>query len=146
VLPKRRCVLASVQSDSHTWNLVYMGLLLEEHGFEVLNLGCCTTPLEISGAVVRSHVDLIVISTINGHGAAQALDLIAQLRSGLGARLPPCVIGGRLTTRAAGDRRAARALESAGFAHAFVGDGSIKRLREYLGAPEAARRAGAGGH
>ena len=132
-------MLATVQSDAHTWNMVYMGLVLEEHGCDVVNLGCCTTPLEISAAVVRTQAELVVISTINGHGAAQALDLIAQLRSDLGARLPPCVIGGRLTTRAASDRRAARVLEGAGFDRAFVGDGGLGRFRDYLAVPAAAK-------
>jgi methylaspartate mutase sigma subunit len=139
--PKRRCVLGTVQSDSHTWNLVYIGLVLEEQGFEVFNLGCCTTPLEISSAVLRTQAELVVISTINGHGGAQGLELIGQLRSDLGSRIPPCVIGGRLTTREEEDGAAARALEGAGFAMAFAGEGAVEALRAYVGRPGAERLA-----
>ncbi|MFD0586215.1 hypothetical protein [Dactylosporangium darangshiense] len=35
-------IVTTVSSDAHTWNLVYLQLLLEELGCRVTNLGACT--------------------------------------------------------------------------------------------------------
>ncbi|MGQ4416103.1 methylaspartate mutase, partial [Streptomyces sp. SAS_269] len=32
-------VVSSLASDAHTWNLVFLQLLIEESGFDVVNLG-----------------------------------------------------------------------------------------------------------
>lgn len=56
-----RVLLSTVSSDSHTWNLVYLSLLLEEHGYEVHNLGA-TVPDELLITTARSQQpDVIVI-------------------------------------------------------------------------------------
>ncbi|WP_278255873.1 hypothetical protein [Nocardioides convexus] len=54
-------VLSSVSSDSHTWNLVYLQLLLEENGCAVVNLGA-TTPDDLVADALREHrPDALVI-------------------------------------------------------------------------------------
>ncbi len=125
------CVLATVGSDSHTWNLVYMQLLLEEHGFEVTNLGACTPPALVRRTVKDEAPDLVVVSSINGHACVEAPTLARLLRSG-SASPPPMVIGGRFTTDASEDDEAAADLVSAGFSAAFVGADAIDRFRTFL--------------
>lgn len=38
-------ILSSTSSDSHMWNLIFIQLVLEEHGYHVTNLGACV-PVE----------------------------------------------------------------------------------------------------
>ena len=39
-------VLSSTSSDSHMWNLIFIQLVLEEHGYRVTNLGACV-PVDV---------------------------------------------------------------------------------------------------
>ncbi|BAU88404.1 methylaspartate mutase [Streptomyces laurentii] len=50
----RRVLVSSVSSDSHTWNLVFLQLLLEDLGHEVTNIGACV-PDELLIAECRRH-------------------------------------------------------------------------------------------
>jgi methylmalonyl-CoA mutase cobalamin-binding subunit len=91
-----RVLLATVPSDSHTWNLAYLRLLLVELGHEVINLGACT-PVELVVRRCRSdRPDLVVVSTVNGHGAVEGLALVRRLAGDSVARSVPVVIGGKL--------------------------------------------------
>lgn len=130
----KACVLATVKNDSHTWNLVYMQLLLEEMGYTVANLGACTAPLTVSEAIEQRQPDLVVISSINGHAFLEGGSLIRTLRRQATRLLPPIVIGGRLTTVEDQDQLAANRLVEAGFTAAFAGPDAIERFREFLGA------------
>lgn len=60
--------MASVASDSHTWNLVFLYLLLEELGFDVVNLGASLPDDILISECTRIEPDLVVISSVNGHG------------------------------------------------------------------------------
>ncbi|QKV96581.1 cobalamin B12-binding domain-containing protein [Streptomyces sp. NA02950] len=83
-------------SDSHTWNLVFLQLLLEEHGHTVVNLGpCVPEELLISEALARRPA-LIVISSVNGHGYQDGMRTITRLREHPGLGGLPVVIGGKL--------------------------------------------------
>jgi methylaspartate mutase sigma subunit len=122
------------------WNLIYMQLLLEEHAYEVTNLGCCTPPSVLADAVQREESGLIVISTINGHGAAQAKSTLEQLQLRFGSQIPAIVIGGRLTTSTLRDAAAAEELEKAGYDCAFVGALALNRFSAYLSIGAQAQR------
>src|SRR4051812_3180408 len=54
-------LVTSVSSDSHTWNLVFLQLLLEDLGHKVTNLGACTPDDEILGAARALEPDLLVV-------------------------------------------------------------------------------------
>ena len=127
-----RCILSTIESDSHMWNLIYLELLLEEEGWTVANLGCCVPPQELEDAIRTETPDLVVVSTINGSGAIQGLELIRGLRERLGAALPPVVIGGRLTTAVEADADAAAALRVAGYAAVCIGPPAISEFCELL--------------
>lgn len=118
--PRRRgtVVVSSVASDAHTWNLVFLHLLLEELGYTVVDLGACV-PDELLVQECRDRrPDLIVISTVNGHGYQDGLRVIRKLRATEGLASTPTVIGGKLVTEAV-DRAFVDELVAAGFDAVF---------------------------
>lgn len=125
-----RSLVCTVESDSHIWNLVYLQKLLEEHGSTVRNLGCCTPISDVLRAVAEDRPDLLVVSSVNGHGYHGVRLLLSALRSeGLGL---PCVVGGKLTTAEADNGRVGRDLLARGCVAAFTGDDAVPRFREFL--------------
>ncbi|AKJ14874.1 hypothetical protein ABB07_33905 [Streptomyces incarnatus] len=134
VLPPygRRIILSSVSSDSHTWNLVHLQLLLEEWGHEVHNLGACV-PDDLVLRECRGHrPDLVVISSVNGHGFLDGRRLITRLRREPDLVQLPVVIGGKLGTDGAAGGAHGPALRAAGFTAVFEGDAAIEEFRAYL--------------
>ncbi|MFF7753369.1 cobalamin B12-binding domain-containing protein [Streptomyces sp. NPDC007971] len=134
VLPPygRRIILSSVSSDSHTWNLVYLQLLLEEWGHEVHNLGACV-PDDLVLRECRDHrPDLVVISSVNGHGFLDGRRLITRLRREPDLAQLPVVIGGKLGTDGAAGGAHGPALRTAGFTAVFEGDAAIDGFRAYV--------------
>ncbi|MFJ8686199.1 cobalamin B12-binding domain-containing protein [Micromonospora wenchangensis] len=123
-------VLSTIPSDSHTWNLVYLHLLLEEHGFRVVNLGACTPVDELVAAHLRHLPDLVVVSTVNGHGAVEGGQLVRRLRRH--DRTTPVVIGGNLGVAGSADGRHVPALLAAGYTGVFVGDRAVDDFRAHL--------------
>lgn len=115
-------LLTSVASDSHTWNLVYLRLVLEELGFRVANLGACTPDGLIVSECIRKKPELIVISSVNGHGRTDGMRVIRQLRACPRLAATPIVIGGKLGIRGLSD---ATALRAAGFDAVFE-DGAAR--------------------
>jgi methylaspartate mutase sigma subunit len=108
-------VVTSLSSDAHTWNLVYLQLLLEEMRCRVINLGACTPDETILAACLTRAPDLLVISSVNGHGVHDGLRLIRGLRAVPGLAMLPVVIGGRLDATGGADRHTAERLIAAGF-------------------------------
>src|SRR4051795_5827242 len=79
--PRKRAVIATVPSDSHMWNMVYIELLLKEHGWDVINLGACTPP-ELVVAPCRAELpDVLVIPSGNAHGHIGGRKIIGAVRS-----------------------------------------------------------------
>ncbi|MBC3840325.1 methylaspartate mutase [Streptacidiphilus sp. 4-A2] len=91
-------VVSGTESDSHTWNLVFLQLLLEDWGHRVENLGPCLTGDELAAACRKSAPDLIVLSSVNGHGESDGLRAVAALRACAELADTPVVIGGKLGT------------------------------------------------
>ncbi|WP_031029594.1 cobalamin B12-binding domain-containing protein [Streptomyces sp. NRRL WC-3725] len=83
-------------SDSHTWNLVYLQLLLEEHGHRVVNLGPCVPEDLLIAEALAHRPALIVISSVNGHGYHDGMRTVTRLREQPGLAGVPAVIGGKL--------------------------------------------------
>jgi methylaspartate mutase sigma subunit len=133
VLPRgyapRRIVLSSVSSDAHTWNLVFLQLVLEEMGHDVVNLGACVPDEDLIEACVEHGPDAVVISTVNGHGYADGKRLIGKLRARLAE--VPVVIGGKLGVSGADDDYA-RELVDLGYSAVFAESQSVDEFRFYL--------------
>lgn len=129
-------MLTTVSSDAHTWNLVFLALLLEEHGHTVSNLGPCVPDEVVVRSCLEFEPDALVVSTVNGHGHIDGARLIERVRREVGA--VPAVIGGKLTTvGASGDELSAQLLD-AGFDAVFLDGSDIAGLTGFL---SAARRA-----
>ncbi|MFI9504520.1 cobalamin B12-binding domain-containing protein [Nocardia sp. NPDC052566] len=125
-----RCLLSTVESDSHLWNLVYLQKYLEENGAEVRNLGPCTPTEEVASAIRAERPDLLVVSSVNGHGFHGAQVLLNALRErGLEV---PCVAGGKLTTAVSDDDRVRRELLELGYTEVFTGDDAIPHFGDFL--------------
>ncbi|WUH55885.1 cobalamin-dependent protein [Streptomyces sp. NBC_00442] len=125
-------VVSTMASDAHTWNLVYLQLLLEEHGHRVTNLGACVPDDLLVDHCRRARPDLIVLSSVNGHGRLDGLRVIARLRAEPELLATPTVIGGKLGITDEADAQAGHALRKAGFDEVFTGTGAIGRFTSYL--------------
>ncbi|SOB81292.1 cobalamin B12-binding domain-containing protein [Streptomyces sp. 1331.2] len=121
-------LLTGTSSDAHTWNLVYLQLVLEEVGHTVANLGPCA-PDEL---VVRSCLELrprlVVVSSVNGHGFNDGLRLIRELRARPELASATVVIGGKLGTDGLRNVGMIRRLTAAGYDRVFD-DGELPAFR-----------------
>ncbi|MCX4743036.1 MULTISPECIES: cobalamin B12-binding domain-containing protein [Streptomyces] len=111
---RRTVVVTSMASDSHTWNLVFLQLLLEELGLDVVNLGPCVPDDLLIARCAEIRPAFVVISSVNGHGHQDGLRVIRALRGHPELCDLPAMIGGKLGVD---DRDGARAqeLRAAGF-------------------------------
>ncbi|GGV40090.1 methylaspartate mutase [Kitasatospora herbaricolor] len=125
-------VVTTMVSDSHTWNLVFLQLLLEELGHRVTNLGPCVPDDVITAECRRRRPDLVVLSSVNGHGYNDGLRVIAGLRACPELRGTPIVIGGKLGIAGAEDGARARTLLAAGFDAVFEEAASVDAFRSYV--------------
>ncbi|MET7454997.1 cobalamin-dependent protein [Streptomyces sp. NPDC005574] len=131
---RRRVLLSTVSSDAHTWNLVFLRLLLEEMGHEVVSLGPCVPDRLLLDSVRRIRPDLLVVSTVNGHGQLDGARMIRKLRADPVARDTPAVIGGKLGITGDDGTTTARALVDAGFDAVFTDTADTALIGRILGA------------
>jgi methylaspartate mutase sigma subunit len=126
-------VVTSVSSDSHTWNLVVLQLVLEELGHRVHNLGACVPDDLLVCECLRLRPDLIVVSSVNGHGFHDGLRLIGQVRSHPELARTPMVIGGKLGIAGPGCARSRAQLMAAGFGAVFEDAAGLTAFRSFVG-------------
>ncbi|MFJ6017062.1 cobalamin B12-binding domain-containing protein [Streptomyces sp. NPDC092952] len=124
-------VVTGLQSDSHTWNLIYIQLLIEDLGHKVVNLGSCVPEDEIVESCCKLQPDLLVVSSVNGHGFHDAEPLIGAIRSRWELTGLPAVIGGKLGVSGNGEE-GAKALIRAGFDAVFQDGVDIAAFESYL--------------
>ncbi|WP_411107202.1 cobalamin B12-binding domain-containing protein [Streptomyces sp. cmx-4-9] len=128
-------LLTGTESDSHTWNLVYLQLLLEELGHPVHNLGPCVADELLTAVCAADEPALVVISSVNGHGYRDGLSAVRALRrAGFTGRV---VIGGKLGVAGAADPEQRGRLLDAGCDAVFDG-GDVGAFRAFLGSFSAA--------
>jgi len=89
-------IVSSTTSDAHIWNLVFLQLLLEEIGFHVVNLGACVPDELLISSCRAQRPDLVVLSSVNGHGYQDGASTARRLRAEPGLIGLPMVIGGKL--------------------------------------------------
>jgi methylaspartate mutase sigma subunit len=130
---KLKVVLSTVSSDSHTWNLVFMQLLLEELGHEVINLGACVPDELIIEECARHKPDMLVISSVNGHGNIDGERLIRRMRADPSTASLPAVIGGKTGTKGADNLQYNQVLLEAGFSAVFEDAAGIEPFKNFLG-------------
>ncbi|MPZ26577.1 MAG: methylaspartate mutase [Micromonosporaceae bacterium] len=122
-------VVTSVASDAHTWNLVFLQLTLEELGHRVRNLGACVPDDLLVAECLRIRPDLVVVSSVNGHGFRDGTRLIGRIRACPELAATPVVIGGKLGIAGPGGDRSRDQLLAAGFDAVFEADAGIDALR-----------------
>lgn len=127
-----RAVLSTIPSDAHTWNLLFLHLLLEEQGWEVTNLGACVPVDTLVTESAAQPPGLVVVSTVNGHGAEEAPALARALRAVPALARVPLVIGGKLDTEGSVAPDAHPALTEAGFDAVLTGPNAVPRLLALL--------------
>lgn len=123
-------IVTSLSSDAHTWNLVYLQLVLEELGVRVANLGGCVPDETILGECEARRPDLVVVSSLNGHGCRDGVRLIGALRASPALVATPVVIGGKLDV-VGGSDSAARLL-GAGFDAVFEDTAGLLPFRSFV--------------
>ncbi|WP_239396719.1 cobalamin B12-binding domain-containing protein [Frankia sp. CiP3] len=114
-IPSRQVLLTTVSSDSHTWNLVFLHLLLEEAGYQVHNLGPCVPDDLVLSSITALRPDALVVSTVNGHGRMDGARLIRRIRTAPSTRYIPAIIGGRLGIHGDAGKGISAELLDAGF-------------------------------
>jgi methylaspartate mutase sigma subunit len=124
-------VVTSVSSDAHTWNLVFLQLALEELGHRVVNLGACVPEDLAVSECLRVRPDLVVVSTVNGHGLHDGIRLITQMRERAELAATPVVIGGKLGIAGPGGQVSRHRLRAAGFDAVFEEGTGIAAFRSY---------------
>ncbi|MFJ9840206.1 cobalamin B12-binding domain-containing protein [Kitasatospora sp. NPDC101155] len=129
-------IVAGGTSDSHTWNLVFLQLLLEEMGFDVVNLGpCVPADLLVSESLARRPA-LLVVSSVNGHGFQDGIRMIGKVRERDELSAVPAVIGGKLGIAGAQSAEQPAELIAAGYDAVFddgaEGIASFRRLLDSL--------------
>lgn len=115
----RTVIVTSVASDSHTWNLVFLQLLIEELGFGVINLGACVPDELLVSESLMHRPEMVVVSSVNGHGYQDGMRLIATLRDQAELWSTPVVIGGKLGIAGGESTEHIDALLRAGFDGVF---------------------------
>ncbi|MBQ1076209.1 cobalamin-dependent protein [Micromonospora sp. C31] len=127
----RKVLLTGTVSDSHTWNLVFLELFLTEQGYAVDNLGPCV-PVELLVRRCRAYApDLVVVSSVNGHGYADGLAAVTALRAEPDLADVPVVIGGNLGLDGRDDAHRRARLRAAGY-QAVFDDGDLLAFERYL--------------
>lgn len=130
-------LVSSMPTDSHTWNLVVLQLLIEEMGHQVVNLGSCV-PVDLLLAACRTErPDYVVLSTVNGHGQADGATVIRALRADHALSGLTVVIGGRFGTRGDAGPGLCRDLLGRGYDAVFPVDvdgpaRAVEQLREFV--------------
>ncbi|MEU8627497.1 cobalamin B12-binding domain-containing protein [Streptomyces sp. NPDC048669] len=125
-------VVTGLQSDAHTWNLIYIQLLLEDLGHKVVNLGSCVPEDEIVESCCKFQPDLLVVSSVNGHGFNDAQPLIGAIRSRWELTGLPAVIGGKLGVSGGGEEESG-VLRRAGFDAVFQDGVDLTAFESYVG-------------
>jgi methylaspartate mutase sigma subunit len=116
-------LLTTLPSDAHTWNLVFLERLISESGHHVTNLGPCVPDDLLVEECLRVDPDLVVVSTVNGHGLVDGIRAITALRAESQLTRTPVVIGGKLGISGAAHQTVATDLRRAGYTAVF-GDGT----------------------
>ncbi|MET7551634.1 cobalamin-dependent protein [Streptomyces sp. NPDC005500] len=135
-------LVCSIPSDSHSWNLVYLQLLLQEKGFATQNLGPCT-PLEELARWCALEPDVVVVSSVNGHARTEAPQVAAAVRAALPGQDVQLVIGGMLGTSPDDSAVIEAELTAAGFDGVYTGAEAVARFTATLCVQDTAAGGGA---
>jgi methylaspartate mutase sigma subunit len=129
---QEKVLLTTIASDSHGWNLVFMEMFLQEKGWPALNLGTCVPAEMVVKCCGEGEIDLVVVSTVNGHGWMEGLELAGRIQAELGEQRPWLAIGGKLGVSAAEEEARAEELRRAGYDGVFYGPSALEEFTVFL--------------
>jgi methylaspartate mutase sigma subunit len=118
--PRLTVLITGLASDAHTWNLIFLQKFVEECGHAVINLGPCVPIGLLVSECLRLSPDLVVVSSVNGHGVDDGRAAIAALRTEPALAGLPAVIGGKLSTRGELTAAEMEGLMTAGYDAVYV--------------------------
>lgn len=95
-----RVVVGSIGDDIHVVGITILGHALRNAGAEVIQLGIQTPPAEFVASAVAEDVDVVLVSSSNGHAGFWCETLRADLDAA-GAAEVLLYIGGNLAVSAA---------------------------------------------
>ena len=67
-MQKKKVVIGVIGSDCHAVGNKIIHHVLEQEGFEVINIGVLSPQAEFINAAVETNADAIVVSSLYGHG------------------------------------------------------------------------------
>jgi methylmalonyl-CoA mutase cobalamin-binding subunit len=114
------------------WNLVFLQLLLEERGHEVINLGSCVPVTDLVAECLRHRPDALVLSSVNGHGHIDGSHAIRAIRATPDLREMRVIIGGLLGTVGDRNRQFVERLLADGFDGVFSSGSALADFCELL--------------
>ncbi|MEU8472967.1 cobalamin-dependent protein [Streptomyces sp. NPDC029006] len=118
----RKVILGVAASDSHAVANHLIAFFLRGLGFEVVNLGTCTSVEEFAEACVRHpEAEAVIIGSLNGHVHEDLRGLDRAKQSGL--ITCPVIVGGNLSVGSHKDGSSHDRLYAAGVDH-ILGDPS----------------------
>jgi len=129
---RRQALLTTVPSDAHSWPLVFIQMFLEENGCEVENLGTCVPFDLVVDTCRRTSPDLVVLSTVNGHGYMEGVELARRLAALPNRSQMKLVAGGKLGTEKELEPYYADELRRAGFDGVYYGPDALNEFVEFL--------------
>jgi len=93
---RRTFILGVAESDCHVVANRLIAASLRDDGFDVINLGSCTSVADFAAAfAAHPEAEAVLIGSINGHAFDDLADLPAMRAQGL--LDCPIVVGGRLS-------------------------------------------------
>ena len=104
-------VIGATRSDAHVVPVHLISLMLEENGYEVVNLSCCNPTAAFFDPDLPTPPRAVVIANQNG----QALDDLRELATSKGPA--PVILGGHYHVGCAADPEVDAALRAAGVDH-----------------------------
>ncbi len=129
---KQLALLTTIPSDCHSWNLIYMEMILQEMGYKVINLGVCVPYNVMEVACENMRPSIMVVSTVNGHGFIEGEKIIKKIRKNKKTKEIKVVIGGKINTGSINNNGDKSRLIAMGYDGVFVGDQSIAEFKEYV--------------
>lgn len=128
----KKFMVSSTSSDSHTWNLVFLELFIEERGHESINIGNCVPADLLVRRCLEELPDYLVVSSVNGHGFRDGLAIAREIERHPQLCNMQLIIGGKLNTSNSNSAAMERELLEAGYSRVFQGEHAAADFRSLL--------------
>lgn len=94
-MDKKTVVIGVIGADAHAVGNKIIDLTLNNHGFNVVNLGVMVSQEEFINAAIETKADAIIVSSLYGHGEIDCMGLRAKCDEA-GLKGLPLFVGGNL--------------------------------------------------